>query len=257
MLSSRKERSIPLNTISEALEKGLSGTDAERKMGIERFMRVRDVKASRLEREKVRLSRKLGTNHPRVMELTNKTEVNRGLIRDMEVQRDHAATEIPGIDENTWVLHGFVRDKHVKGVPNLTVALYDQQGKRVGQLGYACTNKTGYFKLSYSHMRDDREEPWFTTLAGKTKQGPQVFIHVCDRKGMLLYTDKQPLTPELGQVDYRVILLGDEVDVCKPPEDTMQPKPGTERPITKPSPQKEDQGTTEKPGKRSRKSNQG
>ena len=257
MLSSRKERSIPLNTISETLEKGLSGTDAERKMGIGRLMRVRDVKATRLEREKLRLSKKLVTNHPRVMELTNKIEVNRGLIRDLEVQRDHAGTEIPGTDENTWVLHGFVRDKNFKGVPNLTVALYDQQGKWVGQLGYACTDKTGYFKLSYSHMRDDSEKPWFTTLAGKTKQGPQVFIHVSDQKGMLLYTDKQPLTPELGQVDYREIILGDEVDVCKPPEDTARPKPGTEKPTTTPSPQKEDQVTTEKPGKRPRKSDKG
>ncbi|TLD40855.1 MAG: hypothetical protein JETT_2874 [Candidatus Jettenia ecosi] len=257
MVSSRKERSIPLNTISGTLEKGLSGTDAERKMGIEGLMRVRDVKATRLEREKLRLSKKLGANHPRVMELTNTIEVNRGLIRDLEVQRDHAGTEIPGIDENTWILHGFVRDKHFKGIPTLTVALYDQQGKWVEQLGYACTDKTGYFKLSYSHMRDDREKPWFTTLADKTRQGPQVFIRISDQKGMLLYTDKQPVIPEPGQVDYREILLGDEVDMCKPPEGTMQPKPGTEKPTTKPSPQKEDQGTTEKPGKRSRKSSQG
>ncbi len=257
MVSSGKERSIPLNTISETLEKGLSGTDAERKMGIEGLMRVRDVKATRLEREKLRLSKKLGANHPRVMELTNTIEVNRGLIRDLEVQRDHSRAEIPVADENTWILHGFVRDKNFKGIPTLTVALYDQQGKWVEQLGYACTDKTGYFKLSYSHMRDDREKPWFITLAGKTRQGPQVFIRISDQKGMFLYTDKQSLTPEPGQVDYREILLGDEVDMCKPPEGTMRPKPGTEKPTTKPSPQKEDQGTTEKPGKRSRKSNQG
>lgn len=226
MPSARKERKISLSSVSETLENGLSGIDVERRMGLEGLMKVRSVKAQRLEREKSRLSKALGANHPRVTLLTNKIEVNRGLIGDLEIVIDHAKTEVPTVDENTWVLHGHVRYKELKGIPNLTVALYDEKGNWMRQLGYGCTDKTGYFKLSYSRTKEDVDKPEITIAEGQTRPGRELFINILDQNGNHLCTDIESITPELGRVDYREIILGDDVGICKPPIETGQPTPG-------------------------------
>jgi hypothetical protein len=31
------------------------------------------------------------------------------------------------VNKDTWVLHGFIRDEQLRGVPNVTVALYDSE----------------------------------------------------------------------------------------------------------------------------------
>lgn len=247
MPSARKERKISLSSVSETLENGLSGVDVERRMGLEGLMRVRSVKAQSLEREKSRLGKKLGRDHPHVVALINKIEMNRGMIRDLTVEVEHAKTEVPTVDENTWVLHGHVRDKNLKGIPNLTVALYDEKGNWIRQLGYGCTDRTGYFKLSYSRTKEDVDKPETTIAEGQTKPGPELFIHILDQNGNHLCTDIESITPELGRVDYREIILGDDLGICKPPIDTGQPTPGP-KPEPTPGPRPEPPPGPVRPG---------
>ena len=237
MTSDKKEKKVSLSSVSEALDNGLSGVDVERRIGLEGLNKVRSVKAQRLEREKSRLTKKLGANHSRVSLLTNKINVNQGFIGDLEIVIEHAKTEVPTVDERAWVLHGHVRNKELKGIPNLTVALYDEKGNWIRQLGYACTDRAGYFKLSYSRTKEDVDKPEITTGAGQTTTGRELFIHVLDQNGNHLCTDVESITPELGSVDYREIILGDDVGICKPPVDTGQPTPGPKpQPTTEPTP---------------------
>ncbi|MCP4401360.1 MAG: hypothetical protein GY801_29180 [bacterium] len=223
MVKNHKDKFISFTDISQSLEQGISGADQLRAMNLKGLHRMHRVKVSGLRREKERLSKKLGPNHPRVVTLTHKIEVNQGLMRDLTIELERAKIEIPDVDENTWILHGFVRNKNLKGLPNLTVALYEKRGKWIEQLGYACTDKIGYFKIIYSLRRDNGVNRAPIPIH-KAKQGLQVFIHILDKQGEQLYVDQRPVVPQLGQVDYREIILGDEVDTCRPPDDSYQPK---------------------------------
>lgn len=205
MATNRETRQIPLNDISKSLENTVTDTDRLRANGLEGLHKVRRVKEKSQKRELARLSQKLGDDHPRVVALQQKVTTNQVFIRNLGLERDRAQIDIPIRDDKAWTLYGFVRDQDLKGLPNLTVALYSKQGKWIESLGFACTNKKGYFKLVATSDLD-------------TLQRMEVFVRVLDQQRKPLYIGQQPLTPALGQVDYREIIISSEPTVCPPPE---------------------------------------
>ncbi len=206
-----QERKIALNEVESELDNRISGTDAVRAKEMERLQNVRRAKANVLQREHARLSGKLGTDHPRVLALANQIRVNRGLQRDLVLETERAKTELPSVTAESWAVHGFVRDKELKGIPNLTIALYDPKGVWIRELGYACTDDKGYFRLESGNIKN---------LAAS-----QAYLRVLNSQSRPLYMDKNPLTPVAGRIDYREIRLED-VTACTPPESVPAPPPG-------------------------------
>lgn len=204
-----QERKITLDDISRDIDSGLNTTDQQRVAALERLQIVRKAKATGLKKEYARVSIKYGADHPRVQALAAKVELNQGLVNDLVIETIKAKIEIPVVDEATWVLHGFVRDRSRNGLPDLTIALYDgrgHEGNWLRDLGYACTDEKGYFRLTVRDFKS-RETP--------------AYVGVLNSKSVSLYRDSQPLTPKGGEVDYREIIIGEEARSCAPP--TRQP----------------------------------
>ncbi len=219
MAKKGKEKRIPFSDISKALEEGLAGADQLRAVGLEGLHRVRRVKDSSLKREQEHLTKKLGPKHPRVVRLVHKKEVNQVLARNLTVEIDRAKTGVPSVDETTWVLHGFVRDKRSKGVPNLTMGLYDERGNWIRQLGYGCTDKRGYFSIIY-HQKEEAQPEIPASM--------KLFLYVSNKEHKILYKDPDPLYLRVGEIVYREIYLTGEEDICTPPkpgEDDTKPAP--------------------------------
>ena len=63
---------------------------------------------------------------------------------------EQATTPAPTLPANGWVLHGRVRDAKLQPVAKLTVTLTDQEKAWQKQYGYAFTDATGYFSLTYA-----------------------------------------------------------------------------------------------------------
>jgi hypothetical protein len=221
-----KQKTISFDEVSRELDKGIAGADKLRADELERLAVARRAKDAGLKREQARLGKKLGAAHPRVAEIAGRLMMNAGILRDLNLEAVRARTEIPQVDEKSWAVHGYVRDKDLKGVPNLTVALYDDRGQLIQEAGYACTEKNGYFKLLHSRTKPGVMDVGKEGEAPKTGPGERVYVHVINAQGTHLHVDKQPLTPEPGRVDYREIILGDDEAVCRPPESAPGPRPG-------------------------------
>lgn len=207
-----QDRSIKVDDISRGFDKGLNTADEQRAAALERLQLVRNAKAAGLQREQKRLTAKYGPNHPRVVAVTAQLEINRGLARDLALETERSKTELPAVDNQTWVVHGYVRDQNRKGLPRLTIALYDGAGTGanwVKDLGYACTDDRGYFKLEVRNLKD--------------RAGTPVFLRVLNGQGATLYMDPKALTPTAGRLDYREIIISGEAVVCPPPS----PPPST------------------------------
>ena len=205
-----QDRTITINEISRSIDKGLETADRHRAASLDRLQLVRKAKGGSLQREQARLIEKYGADHPRVQALAVRAVLNQGLISDLAVESVRARTEIPKVDENGWVLHGYVRDHDRNGVANLTVALYDQNGNWVRDLGHGCTDSNGYFKIE--------------SKSEIIHRGISVNVHVL-KDQELVYTGKSVLTPAAGSVDYREIVVGEEPQVCMPPIVTSGPPP--------------------------------
>jgi hypothetical protein len=154
-----------------------------------KLLRVAQAEGLRSEHE--RLSAKLGKEHPRVAALSIRRAENDDFIKGLTVEAERARVEVPKADAETWVLHGFVRDPQLRGVPNVTVALYDASGNFLKQLGFVQTSANGSFRLEARNLEG----------AGT------VFIHVLNSQGAHLHTDNFALTPAGGSVVFHEVVV--------------------------------------------------
>ncbi|HEY0546170.1 MAG TPA: hypothetical protein VGC91_12390 [Pyrinomonadaceae bacterium] len=199
-----------LDDIEKNLDDGIAGADAQRAEHLRNFQTAREAKANLYEREQARLTLKYGADHPRVLALSNKISVNRGIVNEVEQERVRAAVPVPDVDDQTFIVHGFVRDENGIGMANMTVAFYDRDGRAVQRLGYDCTKATGYFKISATDL------------------GSTVFDRVylgVSQHGARIYNDTTTLTPQPGTVIYREIRLRTGGGVCPPPDNWDDPNP--------------------------------
>lgn len=227
----RKDKEIKPVTygdIAKNLNEGIEHIDPTRLAGLQQLQRVRAIKGTSLQREQARLTQKLGAKHPRVAALAAKADANRELVRDVALGVTLAQTPPVQADPKAWTLHGHVHKKDRSGIPNLTVALYDGEGEWRREFGYACTDRNGYFKMCHEHPRPTAAEVEQEREGRTPESDEKVYIHLIDSKGAHLYADKRPLSPALGHVDYREIILGDDEIVCPPPEEAV--KRGEDKP---------------------------
>ncbi len=224
MRQQNNQEHIAFTEIASGLEANISQADPLRESGLKELQKVRSAKLTGGKRELKRLRRKLGEKHLRVTALSRKMESDRAFVRDLEVNIERTKIETPIIDKNTWVLHGWVYSKEIKGVPGLTVGLYDQKGKWFEPFGYVCTEKTGYFKLTHEFAEKRSSEshngPSETTAS---KRQPEIFIRLQDKTGVQVYIGEQPVTPTPDKIEYLEIILSDDSDTCVPPDQSDKP----------------------------------
>jgi hypothetical protein len=197
-----KPKQIPFADVSRELDKGIAAADKLRADQLDRLMVARRAKDRGLKREQARLAEKLGADHPRVTEIAGRLKLNAGMQRDLVLESARAHTEIPKVDEKSWALLGFVRDRHLEGVSGVTVALYDSKGEWVERLGYAPTSDDGRFRIQALRLNQ--------------VEGP-VHVRVIGAQSVVLYTDPVALTPAGGKIDYREIILSRNGPACPPP----------------------------------------
>jgi hypothetical protein len=199
--------------ILRSIEDVFETVDDERVAGLEQVRTIQSIKNESLERERVRLARKYGEDHPRIQKIDSRLVYNQSLLKDLAVEIDRSKVEVPAIDANTWMVHGRVLDKTRAGIAGLTVSLFDEKGKWIREMGYSCTDERGYFAITYSAKEDG-------------KQGSQrLFLTVTDREHRVLHREREPLCVRLGWIDYREMVIDDQGDVCLPPEPDKDEKP--------------------------------
>lgn len=226
---------IPDDTITKTVEGQISALDPQRAESYAGLEKLRSARAGGYAREQKRLARKYGSDSPRVTALVEKTRINQGLQRDLDFERARAKSETPSVDENGYVFHGFVRDLKGQGQTKLTVALYDEKGNWIRELGYGCTDDRGYFILRYQQPPKDPDgdtkptATFFDSAAGgriaASQKQPIAKIYVLDAEQKTLHVEQEPLRPKLGQVDFRIIVLGAHAKPCTPPPPSLAPPP--------------------------------
>jgi Helix-hairpin-helix domain len=208
---------ISTESVSTTLENQIASLDPQRAEAFTRLQTVRQARAAGYAREQKRLALKYGKNSPQVVALAEKVRFNNGLRRDVDFEVARAKTETPVVDRTGYVFHGFVRDRKGDAVPRLTIALYDENANWIRELGYGCTDERGYFVMRYQRSQTQPvEAPIFLRRAADQVK-PIARIYVLDSKKATLQIEKKPLCPQLGEVDFRIIILGAETAPCTPP----------------------------------------
>lgn len=214
MKTNATTNSIAVEETARAFESDVANADTVRASALSGLQRLRAAKAKYAEREQIRLAAKLSDDHPDVIRLKAEVVADQQFGRELGAEVDRIQAAIPAGDKGSWVLHGFVRDQNLQGQANLTIALFNPANRWIEAIGHTCTDSRGYFKLRYAP-------------GGKpvTEELREIFIRVSSQKQEVLYRDKSPMTPVLGEVKYREIILNGENAYCEPPSDAPSQDP--------------------------------
>lgn len=214
---------IPQSQVQHELDQTIKSADPVRAESLNKLQRIRTTRVKNQERERLRLTEKLGSEHPRVLVLQTKIETNKELIHNLKLETARAKTEAPVVESDSWVVHGRVLNTQREPVPGMKAALYDKNGCPIQTCGREMTDKTGYFKLTIKDITDD-------TTAGAAKNGPREgFLYVLDNNNVIVHEDKRPLPIKAGQAQYLEIVL-DDGDVVGRPQPGPEDVPDVDRP---------------------------
>ncbi len=105
-----------------------------------------------LQHEEQRLAKKLGSDHPRVLELQSRRLAQLENIQDLSADREIAAIRVPSIKEKEALIHGRLVDEEGRGIAGLRVYLVDESGKAVADIETE-TDASGYYALRLDPAR--------------------------------------------------------------------------------------------------------
>lgn len=194
--------------IFEKVDTAFNTLDKERLAGLERISLMHNIRDQAQQQEKARLTAKYGEDHPRVTKISNRLQYNQGARLELDYEIEKSKITLPDIDSNTWLVHGRVLDQDRKGVPDMTVSLYDENGQWVEELGHACTDERGYFALRYQ-VKDKKPD---------VPETQPLYLTVTDEQQKIRHRETEPLYGAIGLMDYRLIILGEEDGTCTPPQ---------------------------------------
>lgn len=195
-------------------QNNLAQADALRANLLSGLQRLRTAKLKSTERELNDTASRLGDDHPRVLKLKAEVAAGQRVNGQLGAEVDRSGLTPQAVTERGWVLHGFVRNRDLQPLADLTVALFDSSNRWIEKLGHTCTDNRGYFRLCFTGGKEPAAEQW-----------REVFVGVSDAKQKVLYRDKKPMKVVVGGVQYREIIVGDDCATCQPPSDPSSKEP--------------------------------
>jgi len=182
----------------------LSGVGEEQAELLEHLSRVYEARARGLERDRERLHRQVGPEHPEVAEIERGVAEIRLRARRLTRAAETARAPAPRVDATTWALSGRVFGPDWEPRSGLTVTLHAEDGSRDDRFGEARTDSAGRFEL-----RGVVGQPSAEAAAAPEAEGPPpVFVHVSTGDATL-YAGTRPLIPTVGHADHVEIVLED------------------------------------------------
>ena len=169
---------------------------------------VRLARINQLQRQAATGTALKGADDPEVAAIQGSILSQQILVANLGVARNQAAVTAPIIPAKGWVVYGYVRDQNLQPVAQLTVFLVNEQKNWLRAYGYAFTDQTGYFNLSYTPAAGAR---------ASTTAVLSAFLEVIDQKRQPLYIDSSPFSIGIGTGPYRDVVLSGAGPLGKPP----------------------------------------
>lgn len=169
---------------------------------------IRQARIGQLQRQAASITALRGASDPGVVALQASIQSQQSLASQLGAVRDQAMTPVPPVPANGWVLHGRVRDQNLQPVAQLTVLLLNDQKKWLRSYGYAFTDTTGYFILSYAPADSGK---------GDAAASLSAYLEVLNQNRQPLYIDSSAFTLSTGATLYRDIVLTSVTPLGNPP----------------------------------------
>lgn len=206
----KRKTPISVEQVAAHLGQGVAALDQVRAAQIAGGLRLESAKSAVYGREHERLRRKYGAEHPRTKDVAARARGNAEYRAELITEYRAAATPVPDPGAG-WAVDGFVRTSERTPVGGVTVAAADRQGRWLQELGYACANDQGYFRLIAEKIPEKET---------------RVYMRAFER-GVPLESNENRLAPAAGRSErIEIIIERSAKGDCMPPEGGAPAPPG-------------------------------
>jgi hypothetical protein len=181
--------------LDAALTSALASADTTATNAAQNLNLVQQARLTQLSRTAVTLKAKYGAKDPRVVSAESAVTARKATVARTSALSQQAATPDPAVAATGWALHGRVLNANLQPVGNQTVFLVDEQKTFQEHLGFAYTDSTGYFLISY------------TPPAGQASSQPSIFIEIANQRALPIYLATTAFQPTVGSATYQNITL--------------------------------------------------
>lgn len=173
----------------------LAAADTNAAQSVQELKLVHQARLSQLSRTAASLKAQYGADDPQVKAAEAAVAATTATVARVAMVNQQLTTPVPQVAKNGWALQGRVFDSQLQPVSGFTVFLVDSQKAYQKDFGFAYTDKTGYFLLSFAG----------TATASQT--APRLLVEVADSKGQPVYLSSTPFQPAAGSVTYQNVTL--------------------------------------------------
>jgi hypothetical protein len=136
----------------------------------------------------------------------------------LAVIQQQVTTSAPTVAASGWVLHGRVYTAQLEPAAGYCVFLVDAQNAYHSPTGFAYTDSTGYFQLTYPGTAPESGTPGGWAQPDTTVQAPALYIEITNPSVQPVHLSTTALAPSLGTAVYQALSLpSGEPPIGEPP----------------------------------------
>jgi hypothetical protein len=192
-----------LTTVADDISTALTSSDEQTAMSLQTLSLLYQARISQLTRYTAAVTAQYGAGSPEATAAQAAVTASQAVAIRSDVVSRQLNTAAPTVPAGGWVVYGRVYDAAASPVAAQTVFLVDPQGAFQSEYGFAFTDETGYFALTFEAASPPPAggEP---TSAAST---PELYLEVTNQKRQPVYLSSTPFEPTPGTATYVNITL--------------------------------------------------
>src|SRR5579862_5593868 len=138
----------------------------------------------------------------------------------LAVVQHQVSTAAPTVAASGWALHGRVYTAQLAPLAGHCVFLVDAQNAYYSPAGFAYTDSTGYFLLTYPGTATESGPPAGEAQPDSAVQPPTLYVEITNPHGQPVYLSTTALAPTLGTATYQTFSMSaGEQPIGDPPSE--------------------------------------
>ena len=190
-----------------SLASALSTVDTQAAQRLSTIGLVYQARQTRLTRSAANIAAQQGADSAQATAAEAAVAAAKMTAARLAVVQQQVSTVAPTVAASGWALHGRVYTAQLAPVAGHCVFLVDAQNAYYSPAGFAYTDSTGYFQLTYPGTATESGTPAVEAQPDTALQPPTLYVEITNPHGQPVYLSTTALAPTLGTASYQAFAL--------------------------------------------------
>ncbi len=201
--------------ISATVTSALNYADSTISQGMQTLSLVHQARLSQQKRAVTTLTAQYGATSAQVKAAQAAVTSSQTTVARLAMVQQQVTTTAPQVPATGWALHGRIYNAQLQPLAAHSVFLVDSQKNYLSAYGFAYTDDTGYFLISYAGS----VAPPSGQNATQAQSSSEFFVEIANPSAKPVYLSATAFQPSLGSATYQDITLpAGEPVLGDPPE---------------------------------------